>query len=547
MIAVSVAMLAMAACSKDEPRNYRGDRPLEFSSTILGDTQTRAQDNYWNTGDNIGVYMMSQAGGTIAQHATHHNIRHTTVAADGKFVASVPAEAIYLREDSAPVSFVGYYPWTDAITAGHEYPVDLSDQTDITKIDLLHAKLDSHNVGNTTPKLTFSHKLAKVVFNIRDLRAAPQSLQGLTVTVKGMDTKALFSLDAGSIVSSSTPGDIPAKIAVTGTTATARALVIPKNAVTYSIEVTLPGDEESSIFTFNDRIYQPGERHNYIVNITDGDADPELILIDGEGSISPWNDIDEDEPIVIDKGDGEDDDDPVVDPTISASSPAQVAAAGGPVAVACTVTGTGTLSVGTALPSWLSAAVSGNSVNFTVSANTATTPRSQTVTLNYGTASTTVTISQAGAIDTPPADETTVNFDFTALAATETIPNASPSGPNLPAFTYQNVTLTPSQGSHQSTAPRWWDNGMTAALRTYAGNTMTFTAPTGKNIVKMEFTNSADTGARTEGFTASTGTLSGLASWTGSAGSVTLTINLTAVGVTGNPQHWFEAIKVTYK
>jgi archaellum component FlaF (FlaF/FlaG flagellin family) len=315
MAVASTVMLAMAACTPEGPNSSDGDGALRFQTSIVNETLTRAEENRWHPGDEIGIYAMDRASGTIATHGTHFNARHTTADGDGNFTATSPADAIRIPSGSSAVSFVGYYPWTADVTAAHEYPVDLVNQSDPTKIDLLHARLNSYTLSGNTPRLTFNHELAKVVFNISDQRTTPKSLTGLKVFIKGMDTKGVFDLNGATMKSTSTPGDIEAVVAVNSAGATATAIIFPKTGITYTIEVMLPEDNgEPSTLTFDNRSYQPGERHGYIVHITDGGVNPELVLVNSGGTIEGWTDIDDPTPIIIDKG-GNDDTTPLAAPS----------------------------------------------------------------------------------------------------------------------------------------------------------------------------------------------------------------------------------------
>lgn len=427
MIAASVAMLA-TACSPDGP-NYPqgGDEPLTFSSNIGTSPATRAYDETWETGDAIGIYMDA---GSQADNRT--NVEHRTNG-NGVFTAAPGVEAIYLPQGSTGVSFIAYYPYKSNIS-NYQYPIDVTDQSDLGDIDLLWSNNVTNYTTGNNPHLVFYHKLTKVVFNIRDQRDGA-TLAGATVSLDGLNTRGEFNLSTGAVASSSTPGNIAANmVSISGVNATAEAIVIPTSSATYDILVNIPADGTSNpaTFTLNSQNYQPGQKHIYTLNVVDtGGGDPVLVLIDGSSEIENWNEMNGGS-LTVDKNDGGDPE----TPTINASSPAQVPATATSVSVNCTVTGAGTITVGSR-PSWISAAnVVGTTVNFTLQQNNNSSARQASVTLSYGGASTSVTISQAGTTVTPPQ---------TVTYYTETFGEGDHSSnrPKIDAFTgWDNQTVT---------------------------------------------------------------------------------------------------------
>ncbi len=390
MIAVSAAMLAMAACSPERPATT--PETLNFTTSINGGSTvdaTRAANESWHSGDQIGIYMLAQAGGSILEDASHFNVKYSTTG-DGIFTAVVENDAIYINSIAPPVSFIAYYPHTQDITGEYEYPVDISDQTDHTAIDLLYSdNVTSHSAGRH-PHLVFHHMLTKVVFDITDLRK-DASLEGATVALKGVNTTAVFDLDEGAVSSTDDPGDIAAQTAAEGCEVVAQAIIIPAEDASYIVEVTDASDETTE-FTIPSRDYGSGQTHLFELEILDSG---EMILVNGDGSIVGWNEVDGG-TLTIDKNDD--------DPAIIANDPAQVAATATSVSVPCTLIGLGTLSA-TGYSEWITDhSVVGNTITFTLQPNTSTTARSQTVTLTYATASLPVTIGQAGAIVQSPMD-----------------------------------------------------------------------------------------------------------------------------------------------
>ncbi len=628
MIAASAAVLALSGCQKeiDSPQEHT---PLTFRSTIGSSTATRAYDATWESDDAIGVYM------TGAEAGDRINVKHVTTG-NGDFTAAVASEAIYLPENSNAVAFKAYYPYVAGIT--DEYAVNVASQSDLSAIDLLYSdNVTNYTTGNK-PNLTFTHMLTKVVFNINDQRTG-SSLTGATVTLKGLNTNAVFNLANGTMSSTTTPADIAANmVSISGARATAEAIILPGIATSYDIEVSIPADGtlNPSSYTLTAQNYQPGQKHIYILNIIDSGT-PEMILVDGTGTIVNWNEETHTTPIVIDKSTG-------TSPAINIAEVATVAYDAQSVDIEYTIENADgselVVTKNEVSASWIGYSQglsSPGSLHFLLfggaNGNTSGANREATFTLTYGEVSKIITIRQlarptpvislpdgltynVGAAETrleveytvsntfgsyfpqvgrssdwitsasapgqsggklvvvmKPNDtgaerrgnitisyylaetvtftvvqagtvaaaETVATLDFPALCAAGIITNASgTSDAWLQTFTYEGVTLTPSQGSHSNSAPRYWDNGSApAVLRTYSGNTLTFTVPAGKQITKIDFTNTSASGSA-NGFTVDTGTLTGFTSWTGASNAVTLTTS-------SSGQHHFAAITVTYK
>lgn len=96
--------------------------------------------------------------------------------------------------------------------------------------------------------------------------------------------------------------------------------------------------------------------------------------------------------------------------------------------------------------------------------------------------------------------------------------------------TDEGITITIEVGAGKTT-PKYYTSGN--AMRMYAGNKMTFTAPAGGTLTKIDFAlrdGSYNTADNDEGYTASTGTFTAdpkttyTATWTGSAETVTIEI-----------------------
>jgi hypothetical protein len=180
------------------------------------------------------------------------------------------------------------------------------------------------------------------------------------------------------------------------------------------------------------------------------------------------------------------------------------------------------------------------SVTFKENKSTEATPTvtiTVSTTANVATKSYDIVFTQAAALG---GGEKQATFDIPAMGLT----NQEVWG----IRTVNGITITGALGANPSNDPKYYTSG--SALRTYAGNTLTFT---GGTIIKIELTNRKGS-ARVDGYTASVGTLAGdikvdggTATWTGSAAEVVFTTNPQNTDGVANPQHHFSKFVVTYQ
>ena len=136
--AVALATLLLTACQNDEETMQTDTRvALQVTSGI----QTRAYDDQWEKGDEIGIFGFTQG--------------------------DAPTQAYTLPTDDSYLDFVAYYPHTTSLTADGIYAVDVTNQTIQKDIDLMAASKLSANRSKNTVAFNFKHKLSKVVFSFK--------------------------------------------------------------------------------------------------------------------------------------------------------------------------------------------------------------------------------------------------------------------------------------------------------------------------------------------------------------------------------------------
>ena len=271
----AVALLALAGC-RQMPEPVQTPVGADFTTSI-GSYFTRAADDHWDAGDQVGIYMMS-AGVPLGNDALAFNRRYTTTGTSA-LGAATPADEIFYPDNGAAVDFVAYYPWRETIT-DYTYPVNVATQAPLAAIDLLWSN-NAHGFNKTNPTaaMTFTHRLSKIVLRITDLGENIVATPG--VTIEGIATTAGFSLVDGSISDVANPADVAMVVSSIGDhTFAAEAIVIPSDGVEFNLMFTIGDKTLRRPVTAN---LAAGKKYIYNITITD------KLFMEGEGEIIDWD------------------------------------------------------------------------------------------------------------------------------------------------------------------------------------------------------------------------------------------------------------------
>ena len=83
---------------------------------VTSGIQTRAYDDQWEKGDEIGIFGFTQGD---APTQAYTNERYVTTGGNDRFTPG--GTPIYLPTDDSYLDFVAYYPHTTSLTADGEY------------------------------------------------------------------------------------------------------------------------------------------------------------------------------------------------------------------------------------------------------------------------------------------------------------------------------------------------------------------------------------------------------------------------------------------
>ena len=254
---------------------------VRLSSQIL----TRVSNDQWEANDEIGIFMYEY--GTQLSDASVYD-----KAANSKYITTTTGElspATELDKMYYPltenVNFIAYYPF--GYTDGYSIDLNVTHQNDPAAIDFLYSNnLENVSATSSVQNLNFTHQLSKIVFDIKaGYGINAEELEGLTVTMHDVVTKATFSLIDGSITPNTQKQNITIPTRTSENGICAEGIVIPQecNNVFFTISLT---SGKTFFFTIKDNNHWiSGHQYTYEVLLTNHTMKATL-----SATISKWAD-----------------------------------------------------------------------------------------------------------------------------------------------------------------------------------------------------------------------------------------------------------------
>ena len=290
--------MTLASCSNEEVNgNDTKNAQLQVVANIAL-PQTRAFDDQWNAGDQIGIYTL-KAGTTDIDAADNLAYRNTLTEGSAANANFVPAgNAAKLPDDGSKVDVVAYYPYSASAAAG-VVELDVQKQDNQAAVDLLGAKAEGVSADAPQAVLNFKHKLTKIF--IRTTAEDGSSLSDLKAYIKGMYTKVSYSAfaDELSMVSGDTKKDVEMRSA---DGYYVEAIVLPNiagnNATTRNIEFEHNGKVYKAAISADVK-FESGKKYVYNATFT-----ATGVKIEGAG-ITNWEDVTGDDVVVVPGGEAQ--------------------------------------------------------------------------------------------------------------------------------------------------------------------------------------------------------------------------------------------------
>lgn len=184
---VMLAALMMAGCSNEIEEQVMDSRrvPLQINGDI-NMLMTRAADDHWDANDAIGVYMVSADNSIVGGVS---NYRYVVIDKDnGNFSPDGEANTAYFPESDDVVNVVAYYPQGNVFE--NKLSLDLANQDEQPRIDLMSAKAEGASKNNPTINLGFKHRLTKLFFEIE----GDVNTDGIKATIGNQYTKIQYDI-----------------------------------------------------------------------------------------------------------------------------------------------------------------------------------------------------------------------------------------------------------------------------------------------------------------------------------------------------------------
>ena len=273
-------MALAVACQTGEILDMPVDEqiPIFLSGDINQLAVTRASDNGFASGDQVGVWAVNYEGDTPGQLTLKDNqatnVRFTF---NGSTWAS--DYDIYYKDKDTKVDIFGIYPYNSAISSIEAQPFEVrEDQSTVSAhgtmggyeaSDFLWAKREAVMPSPSTVQLLFQHKMSCVVVTLEEgigFAAGEFASLSQSVLINNVKRNATINLATGEVTAT---GAVPARSTVPAEYEGGfRAIVVPQTVSSASslFSITLGGVSytysEGSAFT-----YVPGKQHSFNVTV----------------------------------------------------------------------------------------------------------------------------------------------------------------------------------------------------------------------------------------------------------------------------------------
>jgi hypothetical protein len=297
---LAAGLVAASSCQVRDSFDIPSDDSISISLSGNIDQQniTRASDNAFAAGDQVGIWAVNYDGdtpGTLelkGNQAT--NVRFTF---DGNSTWT-PDYDIYYKDKNTKVDLYGIYPYTSAISSIDALPFEVrEDQSTVSAhgnmggyeaSDFLWAKRTAVTPTPSAVQLTFQHKMSCVVVTLVEgtgFTSGEFASLSKSVLVSNVKRNATINLATGDVTAA---GSVSARSTVPAAYEGGfRAIVVPQNIASSTplFSITIGGTpytySEATAFT-----YLAGKQHNFAVTINKkADGGYEVTV---NTSISAW-------------------------------------------------------------------------------------------------------------------------------------------------------------------------------------------------------------------------------------------------------------------
>ena len=275
-----MALVVLVSCKKNEepaPTPEPDAVPIQIATTV-----TRATDSAFETGDNVGLFVVNQPNGIQASGNHVDNCKFTF---DGtKWNAG---KEIYWLDATTKADFYCYYPYTSPVSSITAFPFkvsqDQSTENGYKTSDFMWGKVDGIAPTPDPVVITVNHSMSCLIVNLKAGTGWKEDdIKNTEITLRGLRTSSLINLADGTVTAD---GDAMEMKPMQVGAGIFKALVVPQKVSGSELVKIKVGTNSYSLKTSID--LKSGRQHtcSVVVNRT------------GEGiniGIGPWetDDID---------------------------------------------------------------------------------------------------------------------------------------------------------------------------------------------------------------------------------------------------------------
>ena len=293
---VMLAALMLAGCNNEVDEQVMDSKrvPLQINGDI-NMLMTRAADNHWDDKDAIGVYMVNGENNSIVGNVSNYRYTVVTGGQNGTFIPADENNTAYFPENGTAVNVMAYYPQGNVDNG--KLSLDLSDQSEQPRIDLMSARAEGASKSSPTVNLQFKHRLTKLFFNIE----GDVNTDGINATISNQYTKIQYDIlnDKLLIAEGSEKENIVMKY--WGTNRFVEAIVLPNEENNSAVDRQLTFQLNGKIFKATiggDTEFKAGKKYIYKVKFDQTPSGDVAVGITGVG-ITNWNDVDGGDNIIV--------------------------------------------------------------------------------------------------------------------------------------------------------------------------------------------------------------------------------------------------------
>ncbi|KAA6352190.1 Serine/threonine-protein kinase pkn1 [termite gut metagenome] len=285
-----IVIFLLVACTQEDDGKISNDKLITFSSHLSEITSRSLTDDplyihtkeSWLLNDTIGVFYTKTDSEYLSDESIVNGVRNfkyvsTKYGVNTIFTFATDRDKFYYSYNNTPNNFLAYYPYTSAVSEKLIYPIDIKDQSNLSKIDLLLATTSESEIfDDAIVPLTFKHQLSKLILNLSDEDS--RYYNNMKVTAKGFYTKANFLLVDKSIAGRTGELDV---IDVIVNPHRIEMLIIPQGVMNGYMSFKWQEGYEAK-WNITNKVFEAGKKYEYSLHL-----DFPNVKVLGE-SISEW-------------------------------------------------------------------------------------------------------------------------------------------------------------------------------------------------------------------------------------------------------------------